>query len=926
MTLFFRFKNILISFLPLAGKVSGVPFLLAVVLISMGQSSGLDAKISKIPVGQLEGHVRVRVVPCAEYEAGALHTLFFGAHWRSLWTTPVEMPVLDLSSFAGGLAPFEKGGGFQTMTLSFRGANGKEYRFRSLDKDPSRRIPPKLKESVVATVLQDQVTTSNPVSGFIVSPLLDAAGVYTVAPEFAVLPYDKARLGEYFDEFAGLAGTIEERPNESEDVGKAGFKGADKISGTYTVFNNLEKDNDHKVDGAAYVRARLLDLFIGDWDRHSDQWKWAGYKKDGKTVWLPIPRDRDHAFSRQDGVFSWIVTRVVPRMTGFGPKYPNINNLSLSGRPLDRRLLSGIDRAEWDAVTTDVKQKLTDQIIHDAVMQMPSAMYAKEGARLERELRARRDLLEKASGELYLLCAEDVNLYASNKPEYAKVHRMPNGGIEVAVFKRDSNTGAVKGKPLFFRIFNPLETNEVRLHLQGGDDRAVVDGPVCKGGVKVRVIGGEGQDTFEDYSTGALSGDSDVSERMTFFYDDGKASEFITGKYSAVDQHKVAVPVDDQAKYDLVARDSGREVAMYPSVGYASETGVVLGVGATLVDYAFRESPYRYRMQLGGGVAVGDDLRYKLNYSGDFRSLIRNTSLLVEAATTGLDSMNFYGLGNENYYNGTTFEEDDFEIVNQVTSLSASLRYPMDKNYHWSAGVGAKWVAVELEPSSFNELHRADVPGIDHDFAGTLQIGFHYDSRDSGDDIALSTGRQSSLLAAGNSTALSGVMVDVNGKYYPEFFGNAHSFGKIGGEFRTYIPLVPSRYSRLALRFGGEKIWGDYPFYEAAFLGGSPSLRGYDQQRFAGDASLYAGSELRLFFGTFKFLVPVMYGPLVFAETGRVFLDREDSSAWHSSAGGGLWFGGIESRYAASIAFAQGFDDGRLMDDCGIYLKAGFSF
>ncbi len=903
----------------------GVPCLLVVVLVLMGQPSTLNAKISKIPVEELALKPRVTVVPCAEYEAGALHTLLFGAHWRSLWTTPVEMPVLDLNSFAGGLVPFEKGGGFQTMTLSFRGANGKEYRFRSLDKDPSRRIPPKLKESVVATVLQDQVTTSNPVSGFIVSPLLDAANVYTVAPEFAVLPYDNVRLGEYFEEFAGLAGTIEERPNESESVG-FGFKGADKISGTYAVFNNLEKDNDNQVDGAAYLRARLLDLFIGDWDRHSDQWKWAGYKRDGKTVWLPIPRDRDHAFSRQDGVFSWIVTRAVPRMTGFGPKYPNINNLSLSGRPLDRRLLSGIGRAEWDAVTVDVKQKLTDQVIHDAVMQMPFAMYAKEGSQLESELRARRDMLEKASGELYTIYAEDVNIYYSNKSEYAKVHRTPNGGIEVAVFKRDGNTGAGKGKPLFFRIFHPLETKEVRLHLQGGDDRAVIDGPVCKGGVKVRVIGGEGQDTFEDYSTSALSGDSDIFERMTFFYDDDNASEFITGKHTAIDQHKVAVPVDDQEKYDLVARDSGREVAIYPDGGYASETGVILGVGATLVDYAFRASPYRYRMQLGGGVAAEDDLRYKLNYSGDFRSLFRNTSLLVEAATTGLDSMNFYGLGNENYYNGTTLEEDDFEIVNQVTSLSASLRYPTDKNYNWSAGIGAKWVDIEPESGSFNELHKAEIPGIDHDFAGSFQIGFHYDSRDSGDAIALSPVKQSSFLVAGNSTALSGVLVDLNGSYYPKLFGNAHSFGKVGGEFRTYIPLVSSRSSRLVLRFGGEKIWGDYPFYEAAFLGGSALLRGYDQQRFAGDASLYAGSELRLFFGTFKFLVPVIYGPLAFAETGRVFLDGENSSVWHRSAGGGLWFGCIESRYAASIAFAQGFDDGRLMDDYGIYLKAGFSF
>ena len=903
----------------------GVTSLLLLPLFSMEIPSTASALISKIPVEKIDDRQKVSVIPCADYEAGALHTMIFGTHWRSLWTTPVEMPVLDLNSFAGGLVPFEKGGGFQTMTLSFRGANGKEYRFRSLDKDPSRGLPPKLKGSVVASVLQDQVTTSNPVSALIVSPLLDAAGVCNVAPELMVLPYDKVRLGEYFDEYAGLAGTIEELPSESELAG-AGFKGADKISGTYAVFDNLEKDNDNQVDGAAYLRARLLDLFIGDWDRYSDQWKWAGYKKEGNTVWFPIPGNRDHAFSRQDGVYAWIITKVIPRMTDFGGNYPNIKNLSLSGRPLDRRLLSGIDRAEWDGVTADVRQKLTDQVIHEAVMKMPPAMYEKEGARLERELLARRNLLEKASGELYLLYAEDVDVYTSNKAEYAKVHRMADGSIDVAIFKRDGNTGSGKGTPFYSRIFTPLETNEVRLYLQGGDDRAIIDGPVCKGGVKVRVVGGEGQDTFEDYSTRAISGDSGSSAIMTCFYDDGNKSEFITGKYTSVDRRAVAVPVDDQEKYDLTMRDSGRETGFSPSIDYAAETGVFLGMGATVTDYSFRADPYRYRMQFDGGVAVGGDLRYKVNYIGDFRSLLRNTSLLVEAGTTGLDVINFYGLGNEKYYNGTGLEEDDFEIINQVTSMRASLRYPMDKNYSWSAGIGAKWIDLALEPGSYNALHQAEVPGIDHDFSGSFQVGFHYDSRDSGDEITLSPGKQSTSLSAGSTTALSGVMVDVHGMYYPEFFGNEHAYGKIGGEFRTYIPLVSSRYSRLALRFGGEKIWGDYPFYEAAFIGGSSFLRGYDRQRFAGDASLYAGSELRLYFGTFKFLVPIMYGPLVFAETGRVFLHGEDSRVWHSSAGGGLWFGAVESRYSASIAFAKGFDDGRLMEDYGIYLRTGFSF
>src|SRR5256885_260636 len=48
---------------------------------------------------------RQTVVAGAHYRAGWLHRLFLGAHYRDLWGTPVEVELLDLSRFAGGLTP-----------------------------------------------------------------------------------------------------------------------------------------------------------------------------------------------------------------------------------------------------------------------------------------------------------------------------------------------------------------------------------------------------------------------------------------------------------------------------------------------------------------------------------------------------------------------------------------------------------------------------------------------------------------------------------------------------------------------------------------------------------------------------------------------------------------------------------------------------
>src|SRR5438309_2435493 len=45
------------------------------------------------------------VAPGARYQAGWLYKFFLGEHWREAWTTPIEVPVLDLEKFDGGLRP-----------------------------------------------------------------------------------------------------------------------------------------------------------------------------------------------------------------------------------------------------------------------------------------------------------------------------------------------------------------------------------------------------------------------------------------------------------------------------------------------------------------------------------------------------------------------------------------------------------------------------------------------------------------------------------------------------------------------------------------------------------------------------------------------------------------------------------------------------
>ncbi len=76
------------------------------------------------------------------YQAGGLHKFFFGKHYRDEWTTPVNVPYLDLGSFAGGLTPIKEGGRRQTKSLRFEATMRHILAARALCADfPAKDLP-----------------------------------------------------------------------------------------------------------------------------------------------------------------------------------------------------------------------------------------------------------------------------------------------------------------------------------------------------------------------------------------------------------------------------------------------------------------------------------------------------------------------------------------------------------------------------------------------------------------------------------------------------------------------------------------------------------------------------------------------------------------------------------------------------------------
>ena len=103
-----------------------------VVLTAPGVADPLWAPVMPPPP---PGADSVTVTPGA-YGASALYAWLMGSGYRSLWTTPIRVPVANLDDLGGGLTPMRLGGGMTTRTLHMRGTDGRRYVFRSVDKIP----------------------------------------------------------------------------------------------------------------------------------------------------------------------------------------------------------------------------------------------------------------------------------------------------------------------------------------------------------------------------------------------------------------------------------------------------------------------------------------------------------------------------------------------------------------------------------------------------------------------------------------------------------------------------------------------------------------------------------------------------------------------------------------------------------------------
>lgn len=830
----------------------------------------------------------VVVAPGPDYEAGGLHRFLWGAHYRDAWTTSIRVPVLDLGEYAGGLTPLSAGGGLQTRSLWLQGADGRPYAFRSVYKNAELLVPEVFKDTYVEDIAQDQMSTQFPAGALVADSILQAAGVPHTRLSLFVLPDDES-LGRFREEFASVLGLLQERPVEGAP-GVLVVANARRVIESPELMELVQNSPNERVDSRAYLRVRLLDVLLGDWDRHPGQWNWADFGRDSTAGWRPIPRDRDQVFARFDGLLPSAGRVRFPALSSFGPKYDKMLHLHYNARFTDRRFLTELEGPVWDSTAAHLSALITDDVIDGAVGRLPPEIQAVSGEFLTTSLRSRRDKLTQAAADFYALMAKEPYVHATNADEIAEIEGTAEGTVSVSI--RADSPGS---KPYFRRTFMRGETKEIRVYLHGGADRAVIRS-TGRLPVLVRIIGGSGDDEFAfEVPTGNIK-----------LYD-FRGENRVTGEGTAGINTK---PYPDAP---LIPPPASKPPPQHwgglgfptASIGYNPDYLLILGSGYNWYDYGFRKDPYASLIKLDGAVAVTG--RAGIFFQADFRH--GNSQLFnpVGFKASSLEILHFFGIGNDTELPpGLDSSDDFFDVEFTVVRGEGGLGIDLGSLADLVVGVEGGFAHTEDDdPDRIIGALFPDLYGVgDFTSAGTF---LRFDLETS----------QPGLFARAEPKVRASF--HVKGSLYPAILDVVETYGTAEAAGAVRVP-IGLRRSEIGFRVGGKKTWGLTPWYDLAFIGGLRSLRGWRTQRFAGDASLYGSGELRVDLFDYRLLFPSTFGILGLYDIGRVWVDGESPGGWHTGYGGGIWIALRGTRSALSIAYATS------TEDSGLYVTMGFAY
>lgn len=829
------------------------------------------------------------------------YNFIWGSRYRSFYGVPVTADVAILSDVYRGLSVTKAGGGHQSYSARLADADGREYAMRGLEKNALKFLRYKIKgiayteeeyEGTFAeTAVYDFFTTTHPYMQLVINPLAKAAGINHGNTSLYYLPKQPGFeiLG---DAYGDQLYFIEERPNDEQKD----FEGYNRMNpgggeiaqfeSSTDVFEKLKEDEKYSVDQKAFIRARIFDMLIGDWDRHEDQWRYAQYEITEDDIrFLPVPRDRDAAFSKFDGIAIPLIQLFLPDVRfwqSYDPEIKDVKWFNGEGNNVDRALLNKFDSSEWLEQAKLIQSMISEDVINEAFLRLPKEVQDETSEDIKNKLRGRLANLDKIALRYGEYLNKTVAIHGTNKDDKIEVTRMPQGKTKV-VLKRKLKDEV--DEVFFERTFDKKETKEIWIYGLDDDDQFIVNGD---GGNKimVRLIGGYGKDDFDVSTKGSLKV-YDWKHEKTEFEGKTPAHQF-TNQYETNTFHWRQFKENNNI--------------LLPSGGFRTDDGLYLGLTDTYTNYGFNGNPFRFQHNITANYFF-DYQAVELDYLGIFANIFPKINLEVGGYFTNDSfSNNFFGFGND-----TTYDTDTDTDFNRARTQQIKANIGLAGKFLTVRGLFESF-DVQDDPTRFftegnpelnNEVFETQ------NYAGA-EAEFEYANQDASDFptkaryLGVTTGFKSNIDDGGNNFTYVSAKVGLQEKLIPS--GN----------------LVLATTAEVKANFGN--YGSDFYFYHAPTIGGNNGLRGYRNERFAGNTYFYQSTDLKVRLARIvTAAAPITIGTYGGFDYGRVWEKNDNSNNWYNSYGGGVWISTLNT-----LAFNVGYFVSE--EDTQVQVGFGFGF
>lgn len=819
-----------------------------------------------------------------ETNKSGLFKFLWGQRYRHYYSTPVTVPTVSLDTLFGGLKPIRKGGGNQSKSLRLEDKNGVQYVMRAIRKSATQYIQAfafsdqyvggQFDGTSTESLVLDVFTGSHPYAFLTMAPLSDAAGIYHLNPKLYYVPKQNA-LKQFNNEFGDALYMIEEHASEGH-LNLASGKFTGDIISTPDLIKEILSDEDILVDQENYLRARLFDLLVGDWDRHSDQWRWMEFKENGKTIYKTLPRDRDQPFSvMSDGFMLGTAVNLIPSariLRKYAPDLKDVKGFNIEPYPLDMILLNQMQKQDWDKQARHLQNTITDEVIETSMQYLPKEVQDQKFEEIKETLKKRRDNLQAIADRYFDVISRYGIVMATHKDDYILVNARDDGEVEVSVFRKKDNT--VKDR-FFHYVYQPQKTKEIWIYGLDDEDTFEVKGKSKK--IKIRLIGGQNNDEFKV-----------DSGKNIVVYDYKTKKNHLDGAKKA----RLRLTDDYETNVYNYKRLKNNLNQILPSIGINPDDGLRIGVNNTYTVYGFERNPFTAQHKINASYYVATN-GYNLGYSGEFANVVGNLNLGLSANFQSPSfTINYFGYGNE-----TVNNDDDLGLNhNRVKIRSVEVKPELI----WNSKRGS----VLRFGLSFESIEVDKTPNRFVDVSGNLP-NYLFRSNNFGGAFA----KFSFANADNTAFPTNGMRFDLE-TGVKNNFDRDQNFAYLISNLAFVRKLIPSGSLVLASNVKTELNFGDgFEFYQAASIGGTNGLRGFRNQRFTGKNALYQNTDIRYSFSRLKTqVVPIKLGVYGGFDYGRVWIEGTPSKKWHNTFGGGFFVNAVDVLSANLGVFSS--DDG----------------